>query len=314
MATLFLSYRRTDSPQACRVYEWLVRRFGEDEIFMDVAAIPVAVGFSDFIKDAIAGSKIVIVLIGVGWLTRINAADDPVRMEIETALDNHVPVLPVLIGNTPMPDPDELPASISAIASQNAVAVGVSHDFHTHMQSLLPKIESILGALAFQSVVTADPDVIHRACKGIITFLSETYSYKGVDDWDVLWEVVGARDFVKQQQLHVTLFLHRVVRLAELLELHFILSFWGYYAISDHRLAGWVVRLLERTPVIPGKYIDPGPETATCEMKIRRSDEDPRQVWQMITDEPLRLSLSYVATLSPLTRSLKIDAGAIYNG
>lgn len=299
MATLFLSYRRSDSPQACRVYDWLVRRFGEDEIFMDVTAIPVAASFPDFIREAIAGSKIVVVLIGDGWLDKIQEADDPVRVEIEAALDNHVPVLPVLIGHTPMPDPDALPASIAAIASQNAVTVGVSHDFHTHMQSLLPTIEAILGRLAIQSVVTADPDVIHLACQAIISYLGETYSRTGVEEWNVVWEVVSPRDFVKNQQLHVTLFLHRVERLGELLELHFILSFWGYFAISDHRLAGWVIRQLERTPVIPGEYFSPGPEAVECELKIRCSDEDSRQVWQMITDEPLRLSLSYVATVSP---------------
>ena len=301
VATIFLSYRRTDSPQACRVYDWLVRRFGKDEVFMDVATIPFAVSFTDFIRSAIASSKIMIALMGPGWLARIQEADDPVLAEIESALDYHVPVLPVLIGNTPMPDPDELPASISTIASQNAVTVGVSHDFHTHMQSLLPNIETILARLAIQSVVTADPEVIHRACQGIVTYMEEMYSRNGVKEWNVQWEVVGAGDFVKNQEIHVTLFLHRVVRLGELLELHFILSFWGYFAISDHRLAGWVIRLLELTPVIPDEFFDPGPEAVKCELKIRRSDEDSRQIWQMITDEPLRLSLSYVATVSPQT-------------
>jgi hypothetical protein len=158
MATIFLSYRRTDSPQACRVHEWLVRRFGNDAVFMDVAAIPFAVSFPDFISDSIGDSKILIALIGAHWSTRIHDGDDPVRIELELALRNQIPVLPVLIGTTPMPSPDELPASISTISRQNATTVGVSHDFDTHMQALLPKIESILGTLAIQSVVTSDPD------------------------------------------------------------------------------------------------------------------------------------------------------------
>ena len=52
MATFFLSYRRTDSPQACRVYDWLAGRFGEDALFMDVEAIPAAVSFPAYIKEA----------------------------------------------------------------------------------------------------------------------------------------------------------------------------------------------------------------------------------------------------------------------
>ena len=35
------------------------------------------------------------------------------------------------------------------------------------------------------------------------------------------------------------------------------------------------------------------------QLKIRSSDEDARTVWKMITDQPLQLSLAYIATISP---------------
>lgn len=301
MATIFLSYRRTDSPQACRVYEWLVRRFGNDAVFMDVAAIPFAVSFPDFIKRAIGGSKTLIALIGAEWLTKIHEADDPVRIEIELAMANQIPVLPVLIGTTPMPGPDELPASISAIARQNAVTVGVSHDFDTHMQALLPKVESILGALAIQSVVTTNPWVIDRACEGIIRYLQQSFRQSEILHIFPMaaWKVAGTSYFFRPDNLGVTLFLHRVARLAELLELHFILSFWSEDAGSEHLLAGWVMRQLERTPLIPDEFFATREIALECDLKIRRGDEDPRQIWKMITDAPLRLSLAYVATVSP---------------
>jgi len=307
MATIFLSYRRTDSPQACRVYEWLVRRFGEDAVFMDVAAIPFAVDYADYIRDAITGSRVMIVLIGNGWVERLAAADDPVRLELEFALEKKIPILPLLIGGTIMPNPDDLPGSIADIAYQNAVTIGVSHDFHTHMQALLPRLESILRRLAVQNQATADPDVIHLACKGVIHFLEEAharYEEEKKEGWQVTWEVVGATDFMKRNMagLYVTLFLHRIVRFDASLELHFILSLWGHYAIGEQRLAGWLIRQIEQTPIIPGDYFSPDSTGGGCELKIRRSDEDPRQIWQMITDEPLRLSLAYVATVSPQIR------------
>jgi len=56
VATIFLSYRRTDSPQACRVHDWLAQRFGLDALFMDVQAIPVAVSFPEYIRQAIESS------------------------------------------------------------------------------------------------------------------------------------------------------------------------------------------------------------------------------------------------------------------
>jgi len=299
MATIFLSYRRTDGPQACRVYDWLGQRFGYDVVFMDVAAIPFAVNFPDFIRQAIANSSVMITLIGEKWLSKIHEADDPVRMELEAAVTNHIPVLPVLIGNTPMPDPEKLPKSIATIALQNAVTVGVLQDFNTHMQLLLPKIESILGTLAPQNVVSADPYVIERACNGTIRYLRDTFD---LTDWvdNVEWRVIGTHDFVDLMNENcVTLLLHRVVRMAESVDLHFMLSFWTFAASLEHVLAGWVISQLERTPIIPDEYFSPDEVTSELILKIRRSDEDARQVWKMVTDDPLRLSLTYVATISP---------------
>jgi len=300
MAAIFLSYRRTDGPQACRIHDWLSQRFGGDAVFMDVAAIPFAVSFSDFIREAIEESKVMIALIGSGWQDRINEPDDPVRMEIEVAISNRIPILPVLIGNTAMPDRDELPESIAEVAAQNAVTVGVLHNFHTHMQSLLPKIESILGAMATQSAVTADSRIIQGACNGIVSYLIERYHQSGDPlEYPVDWRAIGTNDFHEINENIGSLFLHRITRLAELLELHFILSFWSYASDMEYVLSGWVISELERTPIIPESHFDYWSENTALDLKIRRSDEDARHVWKMVTSEPLRLSLSYVATISP---------------
>jgi hypothetical protein len=271
---------------------------------MDVAAIPIAVNFPDFIRQAIARSKILIAMIGAQWLTNIHDVDDPVRMEIEVALASHIPVLPVLIANTPMPDVEQLPASISTIAFQNAVTVGVLHDFDTHMQLILPKIESILAALAATSVAHSDPYLIATACDGIIHYLMDKASNSnlGYNYIASEWTIIDANSFMPTGQNSVTLFLHRVAQLAELVELHFILSFWSRDPNSAHIAhvsAGWVMYELERTPIIPDEFFfSPNAMTKEWILKIRRSDEDARQVWKMITDEPLRLSLSYVATVT----------------
>ena len=307
MATIFLSYRRTDSPQACRVYDWLGQRFGYDSVFMDVAAIPFAVNFQDYIKQAIASSRILIVLVGPQWVARIQDEDDPVRMEIEAAIANKIPILPVLIGNTPMPDSEELPSSIATISSQNATTVGVLLDFNSHMQLLLLKIESILGALARTSVGHLDSHLIRRAGDVITGYMREKYGKSNIEagfPTYVRWTVIGTRDLSDSQhgQATVTLFLHRVVRLAELVELHFILSFWDSAAAVEQALAGWVMLQLEQTPVVPNEFLrkfGPGGTMTEWGLKIRWSDEDPRQVWKMITDQPLKLSLAYVATVSP---------------
>jgi len=298
MAIIFLSYRRTDSPEACRVYDWLGQRLGYDSIFMDVAAIPFAVQFPDFIKQEIAKSRVLIALIGSEWAKRIHDANDSVRMEIEAAVANQIPVLPVLIGNTPMVDVDALPKSISSIALQNAGTVGVSLDFHTHMQSLLPKIETILGNIATTGLGSTDPDLFQRACNGIIDYLRASASQSGSVQW-AQWNVIGVDGFNRMPNLETTLYLHRVRRLAELIELHFILSFWAGDSGSEQLMAGWTFRHLGGGPVVPDEYLIPTGWEPEFTLKIRWSDEDPRQVWKMITDQPLRFSLAYVATVFP---------------
>jgi hypothetical protein len=297
MATIFLSYRRTDGAQASRVREWLVRRLGTDAVFMDVASIPFAVSFPDYIKTEIESVKLLLALIGPNWAERINRPDDQVRPEIELALTNNVPVLPILIGTTPMPNPDQLPATIAHIVRQNAPTVGILNDFDTHMRALMPRIESILGALTRESVVTSDPDIIRRACAAISRFLADSYSMGAVD-----WVVVGTNQLANLSGGHfarVTLFLHRVTRHSELLELHFILSVWSAFADGEQGVGGWIIRQLEKAPVIPQEYLDYERESSGFQLKVRKSDEDPRAIWKMITDQPLRLSLAYVATISP---------------
>ena len=49
--------------------------------------------------------------------SRINATNDWVRVEIETALQLDIPLLPVLVEEAEMPDPETLPSSSRAPAN-----------------------------------------------------------------------------------------------------------------------------------------------------------------------------------------------------
>ena len=57
---------------------------------------------------------------------------------------------------------------------------------------------------------------------------------------------------------------------------------------------------LEATPLVPDDAF--WNVRSPMQVKLRPSDEDPRQIWKMITDAPLRLSLAYIATVSLKTR------------
>ena len=293
MAAIFLSYRRTDGPQACRVHDWLTLRFGQDAVFMDVSAIPFAVSFPEFIRGAIGASRLLLALIGRDWHTRTQEPEDPVRMELETALAAGIPVLPVLIGTTPMPAPEQLPESLAPIATQNAAVVGVLHDFDTHMRALMPRIDSMLGGAASGSVVTREPRVLQAVCQGIAFFLRQSVD-PGTENF-IRWSVYGTIDFNRAAQGEVSLYLHRISQLGDTLELHLLMSFWTESADSAHLMAGLAMQRIEQEPVIPPGFIRAG---VPLQVKLRRSDEDPRQVWKMVTDRSLQLSLAYIATVS----------------
>jgi hypothetical protein len=122
------------------------------------------------------------------------------------------------------------------------------------------------------------------------------------------WMVVGAVGIRMVPQHAVTLYLHRVKRLAELIELHFLLSFWADTADMEQIGAGGVMIQIEQSPIVPDEFFGDGWIENDCNLRIRWSDEDPRQVWKMITDEPLRFSLACVATISPRGMGAEVPA------
>jgi hypothetical protein len=198
-----------------------------------------------------------------------------------------------------MPDPEQLPPSIAIIARQNAIAVGVSRDFDRHMQLLQPRVESILQALSKDSIVTNDPTVVSAVFQGIIRHLKHSHQRENPNS-SVEWKQVNAEGLrVAGGSQGVSLLLHRYMELVELIELHFIVTFWGGNATAQLELVGWVSQELKRLPWIHSKEFWLSSEPPPWEFRLRLSDEDPRELWKMISSEPYHLSLSYVATISP---------------
>jgi hypothetical protein len=312
MAAIFLSYRRTDGPQACRVHDALSRRFGRDAVFMDVADIPFAVSFPDYLRDAVSASAVVLALVGREWAARIRQDGDPVRLELESAMAHGKPVLPVLIGDARMPSPDELPASIATITNFNAIGIGTLHDFDTHIKLLVQRLEAILGSTALDNRAIEHPLTIQRVLDLVLRHLRQRSlrADSGAADMSLVeWQLAGARTFYGDMvgSTACTLYLHRVARVADAMELHFIISIWAQSAYTEHAIAGWLVRELESLPILSADEASTGDDdlpvaagrTTRLQLVVRASDEDPRQIWRMVSDERLRLSLAYVALVSP---------------
>jgi hypothetical protein len=154
MSAIFLSYRRSDDPAATRLLQdRLTAVFGEQAIFYDVESIPQGEDFVTFIDRTIRACTAVLVVIGPRWLSASDPADpsrrrldqpnDPVRIEIETALRLRKTTIPILINDTPMPAEDALPVTIALLHRQNAGALHTNQYFKPDMDRLIKTLQDL---------------------------------------------------------------------------------------------------------------------------------------------------------------------------
>ncbi len=147
-----ISYRRQDSsPVAGRLYDRLQAEFGKGSVFMDFDSIPYGVDFREHIKQTLRRAKVVVAIIGPDWTGEKDPAerriDDPtdfVRLEVASALENGIPIIPVLVNNTPMPDAKKLPPELEGLAFRNGLALDTGIDFHHHADRLIAGIHKVI--------------------------------------------------------------------------------------------------------------------------------------------------------------------------
>jgi hypothetical protein len=159
---IFISYRRDDSEgEAGRLFDDLVRAFGDDSVFMDVAGINPGIDFRKAIDDNVATCGVLLAMIGPQWATignsagtrRLDDENDFVRLEIASALKRDVPVIPVLVHEAKMPGPDQLPANLKDLAFRNSVELT-----HARWNSDVQLLTKALGQyVAATSATSTEP-------------------------------------------------------------------------------------------------------------------------------------------------------------
>ena len=148
----FLSYRRNDlivAGSIHRIYEFLSRSLGEGNVFMDVDRIPPGADFRTVLSDEVSRADVVLVVMGQQWAQLLEERGedlrDFVRIEIESALDQGIPVIPLLVGGAPLPSPESLPDSIRELSYRNAFRVDPGRDFERDLSRLVRQIEENYG-------------------------------------------------------------------------------------------------------------------------------------------------------------------------
>ena len=132
MTKIFISYRRDDaSANAGRLCDWLKRQFKTDNVFLDVDKIAPGDDFPKVLQEKLAAADALVAVVGKAWVTlcdaagnrRIMAPKDFVALEIGSALERGIRVIPVLVGGASMPKADELPPQLAKFVDCNAVSI-----------------------------------------------------------------------------------------------------------------------------------------------------------------------------------------------
>jgi hypothetical protein len=150
---IFISYRRSDSIEYVgRIYDRLEKEFHKGSVFMDVNSMLPGLNFKERLDKELEECSVLLAIIGRKWLKvkgatgnrRLDEPDDYVRMEIESALERKIPVIPVLVGGASMPSREALPESLENFVYQNGIAIRPDPDFARDMDTLIKSIRQYL--------------------------------------------------------------------------------------------------------------------------------------------------------------------------
>jgi hypothetical protein len=173
----------------------------------------------------------------------------------------------------------------------------------------------------------ADFRAFAAVSEAVLALLRSNYQPEDFNN-ELDFRVFMARDFGSSGlQNGVSLFLYRVLpngsyrspagRLDEngrrfrpqlAVDMHFILTAWGGSASLQHTVAGWMMRIMEDTPLLPAGLLNSiipdvfQPEEAVEVMLADLSNEDLLHVWETLVQNTYQLSVPYVA------RNIRIES------
>jgi TIR domain len=125
---IFISYRREENKYQARMIFDAFQN-AKVNVFYDVDSIPLGRDFRETIMVQVQKCDVLLALVGRNWaqwldpktkLPRLENADDFVRIEIGTALNRGIPVVPVLLDDAPLPETDQLPNDLRNLFDRQA--------------------------------------------------------------------------------------------------------------------------------------------------------------------------------------------------
>ena len=166
----------------------------------------------------------------------------------------------------------------------------------------------------------ADYRAIEAVSESIIHLLQLSYVPADFDPNVLQFEVYGTQDFSSPMLAGVSLFLYRIIpdgthriptgrrtpdgrqfQTQLPVDLHYLATVWAPDVSLQHRIAGWVMRTLEDTPVLPyGLMETVAPDVfepdETVEILLDSlTTEDLMRIWDALRNTDYQLSIPYIA-------------------
>jgi hypothetical protein len=158
MTGIFVSYRRDETAaHAGRLSDRLVDHFGEPQVFMDVDSIGLGLDFVQVLQDAVTACEVMLVMIGPQWVSpRLEDPGDYVRIEVLTALEREIRVVPILVAGAKLPETEDLPDALRPLARRQAFELGDA-TFRADATELIERLDRVVtpAATAPTPTVTA---------------------------------------------------------------------------------------------------------------------------------------------------------------
>lgn len=128
---LFISYRVQDtSADTGRLVDSLKQVFYDDQIFMDIEKLEPGVDFTKALAKSLETCDVLFAVIGPEWVgedkdgrPRIMRSDDWVRLELETALQRGIRLIPVLMRNATLPEMTDIPESLYPLLNRQTYEI-----------------------------------------------------------------------------------------------------------------------------------------------------------------------------------------------
>lgn len=174
----------------------------------------------------------------------------------------------------------------------------------------------------------ADYRAIETVSKALVQLFRTSFPPEDFDDFDLQFDVYVAEDFRQQpMSAGISVFLYRTTingshrtppgraelngrrHLTQLpLDLHYLMTVWAQDSSLEHRIAGWMLRTLEDTPILPFGLLDaaaPGvfrPDETIEVILAELVNEDLFRIWETLVQTGYKFSVPY------MVRNLRIES------